>query len=49
MVRELVCEEIKRKEEKEIFKYIQEGQRCGPKDVLEQEESIFPHPTRSPC
>lgn len=37
MLRELICEEKKKKEEKEIFK--QPVQMNRPKDVLEQEES----------
>lgn len=48
MVRKLIGEEAKGKEEKEIFRYIQDGHRNGPKGVLEQEESIFSHPSPSP-
>lgn len=46
MARELVCEEIGR--ERNIHIYTG-GPRCGPKDVLEQEESILSHPSKCPC
>ena len=41
---------MRRQEEEEIFTFIQEGQDVDlSKDVLEQEESILSHPSKSPC